>query len=220
MMVKKVNPVSFRVSKFKNWKSCWFVTEKKLFRRYVLEDTIIFKVLYDFLMGKSIYDILIRRELGRIEIIIYTNAVSKIVGKKGFFVNKIKTLVDKLTIDRVFVFIKEPNEVKKFFTAFYLCSILNSALSTSLNNKYKKIIYSFGNRNYPFISGLKVVLKGRLEGISQSRRKVFKYGLLNLSCFDQYIDYFSYSAITASGKIGIKVWVCFEKQITKEQFYN
>lgn len=56
--------------------------------------------------------------------------------------------------------------------------------------------------------GIKVQVSGRLNGAEMARSEMFKEGRTPLHTFRADIDYALGEAVTKTGKIGIKVWIC------------
>jgi len=57
------------------------------------------------------------------------------------------------------------------------------------------------------IQGIKIQLKGRLNGIARSKKWSFSIGKLQLQQIDKNIDFNFKNAYTIFGKFGIKVWI-------------
>ena len=71
--------------------------------------------------------------------------------------------------------------------------------------RYLKLIIDF---KYSNIKGIKIIIKGRLNGVPRSKSKLFQVGQLPLQTFNSNINYDNSIAYTSDGTIGIKVWIC------------
>jgi len=61
------------------------------------------------------------------------------------------------------------------------------------------------------ISGIKIIIGGRINGFARSRSRFFQHGGMPLNTFDVKIDYAYNTSFTVNGTLGIKVWI-FEKK--------
>jgi len=56
--------------------------------------------------------------------------------------------------------------------------------------------------------GIKIQLGGRIAGAEISRREKYFEGKIPMSTIREDIDFSRYPALTKSGYIGVKVWIC------------
>ena len=56
--------------------------------------------------------------------------------------------------------------------------------------------------------GVKVLLSGRINGAEIARREKFALGSIPLSTIREDVDFAISPALTKSGYIGVKVWIC------------
>jgi small subunit ribosomal protein S3 len=56
--------------------------------------------------------------------------------------------------------------------------------------------------------GVQVMLSGRIAGAEISRREKYKQGSVPLSTIREDVDFAAVPALTKSGYIGVKVWIC------------
>ena len=56
--------------------------------------------------------------------------------------------------------------------------------------------------------GVKILLSGRINGAEIHRREKFQSGTVPLSTIREEVDYAIVPALTKSGYIGVKVWIC------------
>lgn len=56
--------------------------------------------------------------------------------------------------------------------------------------------------------GVKILLSGRINGAEIHRREKFQSGTVPLSTIREEVDYAMVPALTKSGYIGVKVWIC------------
>ena len=72
----------------------------------------------------------------------------------------------------------------------------------------KKSLKTLINSNFSFIKGVKIVIKGRINGKSRAKKKIIKIGYFPIQTFDSKINYSESTSYTQYGTFGIKVWVC------------
>jgi small subunit ribosomal protein S3 len=56
--------------------------------------------------------------------------------------------------------------------------------------------------------GIKVLCSGRLNGAEMARSEMYKEGRTPLHTFRADIDYALAEALTKTGLVGVKVWIC------------
>ena len=56
--------------------------------------------------------------------------------------------------------------------------------------------------------GVKILLSGRINGAEIHRREKFQSGTVPFSTIREEVDYAIVPALTKSGYIGVKVWIC------------
>ena len=56
--------------------------------------------------------------------------------------------------------------------------------------------------------GIKIQLGGRIQGAEISRREKYFLGTVPTSTIREDVDFIAYPALTRSGYIGVKVWIC------------
>lgn len=62
----------------------------------------------------------------------------------------------------------------------------------------------------PDIKGIRVQVKGRLNGAERSKKTWFIEGQIPLHTLREHIDYGKSTAFTSYGVCGVKVWVCYQ----------
>jgi len=83
---------------------------------------------------------------------------------------------------------------------------------TRAYRKVLKVSYQETQKN-SFVKGIRISISGRLGGAELASQQVKKLGPTSLQEFNEQIDYAASEAITKFGIIGIKVWLCFHKEV-------
>ena len=63
---------------------------------------------------------------------------------------------------------------------------------------------------YPSLSGIRLQVKGRINGSERSRKEVFQTGNISLQTATNKLNYCCTSAFTIYGTCGLKVWMSFD----------
>jgi len=72
----------------------------------------------------------------------------------------------------------------------------------------KQAIGVFVKSSLSCVTGIKITIKGRINGAPRARSMIVQFGKLPLQSFNAKIDYFQSTAYTSNGTFGVKVWVC------------
>jgi len=106
--------------------------------------------------------------------------------------------------------------------AFFLAGILStklymmrSRIDRKSQNRFLVFIKSLLNHilthNLINIKGLRVSIKGRINGAPRSKVWVASEGKMSLQCIDTKIDYYYLPSQTVYGTFGVKVWINYGK---------
>jgi len=221
-MGQKVNPISFRLSVKKNWRSKWFNDKK--YPLLVAQDIIIRKAISKKLgRNAGINLIEIERNPQETTINIHTSKPGIIIGRSGQGVNELKDSIIKEIQKSKFSLLGIHDQKYLDFTTKIKINIIEvrnpetcSALIAQniASQLEKRIAYrraikmaiekAMQNKE---VKGIKVGVAGRLGGVEIARREKFSKGSIPLSTFRSNIDYTQLDAFTTFGTIGIKVWV-------------
>ncbi len=156
---------------------------------YYLQNKISIKIIFNnvlYLIKKNykilnFYNIRLRKYKNKIEFFNEFIFIFMILSKK----KKSRLLSTIISIQ--LIGLKRHN----FFFNFLKYS-LNLLLSTTFNN----------------IKGIKIIIKGRLNGKPRSNNQIIQIGQVPLQTLDNKVDYFESTAFTLLGSFGIKVWIC------------
>lgn len=224
-MTHRVHPYIFRIGETKTWKSRWF--QRKEFQRYLREDTMLRAWLTERLRQSHIDAVEIERAPGMLHIILKTSRPGILIGRGGEGVERLKQEIRarimrlwkrwrvtvekqelKLTVEEV----RAPES-----HAAIAAEIISDELERRipfrrvLKQMLEKAAASKG------VLGVKIALKGRLDGAEMARYQWVKRGRIPLQTLRADIDYAERTARTSYGTIGVKVWIykgdVFEKKV-------
>ncbi len=202
-MGQKVNPISNRLGIIRGWDSNWF--GGKNYGDKILEDTKIRKYLNARLAKASISRIIIERTLKLITITVQTARPGIIIGKGGQEVDKLKEELKKITDKEVQINIFEVKrpELDAIIVANNIARQLEGRIA--FRRAVKMAIASTMRIG---AEGIKIQISGRLNGAEMARSEMYKEGRTPLHTFRANIDYAQAEALTKTGLLGIKVWIC------------
>lgn len=211
-MGQKVHPKGLRLGVIYNWNSRWFFSNKKAYREALNSDIIIRKTLMKKLAFASVTQIDIERAINKITLIIYSVKPGMIIGRGGKGLEDIKKSISKYlkSIDKskdVKLDIKIEPVKRPYLNSYYVAQTIAEKLvrgfphRSVVHNSMNRVIEAGGK-------GVKIQLGGRIAGAEISRREKYFQGTIPTSTIREEIDFVHYPALTKSGYIGVKVWIC------------
>ena len=211
-MGQKVHPRGLRLGIVYNWNSRWFFSNKKSFKDSLISDLKIRKALMNKLAFSSVTQIDIERAINRITLIIYAVKVGMIIGRGGKGLEEIKQFViDNLKkgekIKELKIDIKIEPVKKPFLNAYYVSQLVAEKLVR--NFPHRSTVHNAMNKVMEAgAKGVKIQLGGRVGGAEISRREKYFLGTIPTSTIREEVDFPRYPALTRSGYVGVKVWIC------------
>lgn len=202
-MGQKANPISTRLGIIRGWDSNWYGGRD--YAEKLVEDEKIRKYLEARLSKGSVSKIVIERTVKLITVTINTARPGIVIGKGGTEVDKLKEELKKFTKKEIQINIfeiKRP-ELDAKLVADGIARQIEARISFRRATKM-----SIASTMRMGAEGIKVICAGRLGGAEIARNEMYKEGRTPLHTFRADIDYANSEAMTAYGKIGIKVWIC------------
>ncbi|MEI6677764.1 MAG: 30S ribosomal protein S3 [Mariniphaga sp.] len=202
-MGQKVNPISNRLGIIRGWDSNWFGGND--YGDKLVEDHKIRGYLNARLSKASISRIIIERTLKLITITVHTSRPGIIIGKGGQEVDKLKEELKKITKKEVQINIFEIKRPELD------AQIVASNIARQVEGKiaYRRATkMSIASTMRMGAEGIKVQVSGRLNGAEMARSEMYKDGRTPLHTLRADIDYALAEALTKTGLIGVKVWIC------------
>lgn len=211
-MGQKVNPRGLRLGIIYNWNSRWFFSNKRSFREALLSD---FKIRQG-LMGKfsfaSVTQVDIERAINKITVIIYSVKPGMIIGRGGKGLEDVKRMVaEKLNLtkkNKDFKIDLKIEPVKKpYLNSYYVAQMIAEKLIRGFS--HRSVVHNAMNRvTEAGAKGIKIQLSGRIAGAEISRQEKYFQGTIPTSTIREDVEFVRYPALTRSGYIGVKVWIC------------
>ena len=211
-MGQKVHPRGLRIGVIYNWSSRWFFSNKKLFKEALFSDSKIRTLLMKKLNFASITQIDIERAINKITLFIYSVKPGMIIGRGGKGLEDVRNYVahylgfdKKGKAQRLEIKI-EPVK-KPYLNAYYVGQTIAEKLVRGF--PHRSIVHNSMNRVMEAgAKGVKIQLGGRIAGAEISRREKYFQGMMPTSTIREEVDFAKYPALTKSGYIGVKVWIC------------
>lgn len=212
-MGQKVNPKGLRVGIVYNWNSRWFFSNKKAYKDSLISDVSIREILMKKLAFASVTQIDIERAINKIILIIYSVKPGMIIGRGGKGLEDVKKYIAKyIKVDggknKEFKLDIKIEPVKKpYLSAYYVAQSVAEKIvrgfphRSVVHNTMNRVIEAGGR-------GVKIQLGGRINGAEISRREKYFQGTIPTSTIREEVDFARYPALTRSGYVGIKVWLC------------
>jgi small subunit ribosomal protein S3 len=204
-MGNKINPIATRLCNL-GWKSAtWF--SSKSYAKYVAEDYKIRSIVEKHLEKGIFSNIEISRSNNEVVITIITHKAGVVIGKEG---SNLKRLKEKLQKEIAFDARKVILNVSESYRAESDCRIIACSIAKQMENRmnYKKAVK--GAIRFAMkagVTGIRVIVSGRLGGSAISREETYMQGQLPLSNLRHNIQYWHEQAITVYGICGVKVYV-------------
>jgi small subunit ribosomal protein S3 len=203
-MGQKVNPYGFRLGVTTDWKSRWF--EERNYQAFVVEDWKIRDYLNRELETAAVSRIEIERTRDRLRVDIHTARPGIVIGRRGSEADRLKKKLEEITglqnrIQLNIEEIKQP-ELDAALIAQGICDQL--VRRVAFRRAMKRAIQTVQKAG---ALGIKVQCSGRLGGAEMSRKEQYREGRVPLHTLRADIDYGFREARTATGRVGVKVWI-------------
>ena len=96
---------------------------------------------------------------------------------------------------------------KPFLNAYYVSQLVAEKLVR--NFPHRSTVHNAMNKVMEAgAKGVKIQLGGRVGGAEISRREKYFLGTIPTSTIREEVDFARYPALTRSGYVGVKVWIC------------
>jgi len=209
---QKVHPRGLRLGIIYNWSSRWFFSNKKIYRETLFSDSKIRTLLLKKLSFASITQVDIERAINKITLIIHSVKPGMIIGRGGKGLEEIKKFIlSYLALDKkgkaAKLEIKIEPVKRPYLNAYYVSQTIAEKLIK--NFPHRSVIHNTMSRVIEAgAKGVKIQLGGRIAGAEISRREKYFLGMMPTSTIREEVDFARYPALTKSGYIGVKVWIC------------
>ena len=202
-MGQKVNPYGFRLGITTDWKSRWF--EDRGYQNAVVEDWKIRDYLMSQLESAAVSRIEIERTRDRLRVDVHTARPGIVIGRRGAEADRLRRHLGRMTknanVQLNIQEIKQP-ELDAALIAQGIADQLTRRIS--FRRAMKRAIQTVQKAGG---QGVRVQCSGRLGGSEMSRKESYREGRVPLHTLRADIDFGFREARTATGRVGVKVWI-------------
>ena len=203
-MGQKVNPISMRLQVNKDWRSKWFVGKRE-YAKYLADDLAVRRMIQNKLGNRAaINKVDIERSPNLVTVTISTAKAGVVIGRGGSGAQELKALIEKIYGIQTRVNIEEIKKSELY--AKLVAENIAHQLERRMNFR-RAIKSSAASTMRAGTKGIRIEVAGRLNGAEMSRREKEVAGSVPLHTLRADIDYALVAARTATGIIGVKVWI-------------
>lgn len=222
-MGQKINPRGFRIGTVFTWNSRWFASGK-YYKELVYADAKLREKLYLKLKPAGLAQVVIERSINKIKVTLFVSRPGIVIGRGGSGLEDLKKYIQafidlerkrtnpvlpkkgmvdsKTKVELAVEPIKEPN-----LNAFLVAQNISDQLARRM--PHKRICNQMVDRVITAgARGVRIILAGRIAGAEIARREKYQSGTVPLSTIREEVDFAAVPALTKSGYVGIKVWIC------------
>lgn len=201
-MGQKVHPIGFRLGIYKGWLSTWH--DEQNYATLLHQDLAIRRLIKSNYKRAGISKLEIERGTGVTTITVNTSRPGVVIGRGGQRVDEMRAILEKMAGEKIRLNIQEIREpdLDAYLVARNIAEQLERRISW--RRAMKRAISQTSDAG---AKGIKVGISGRLDGREIARRVGEHRGSVPLHTLSADIDYGFTEAITATGKLGVKVWI-------------
>ena len=205
---RKVNPKIIRIGINKTWQSKWFASGKE-YVSSLREDTVLRRSLFKDLVAAGLDRIEIERSSNKIAVNIFAARPGVVIGRGGAGVEELKSKIHskylkKFKIGEISLNVSEVDRPN------LSANIVMQQIIGDLEKRmpFRRVMkQSMSRVERAGALGVKVAVKGRLNGAEIARGEKLTVGKVPLHTLRSDIDYARGAARTVYGAIGVKVWI-------------
>jgi len=210
-MGQKINPKIFRTGVIRSWNSKWFDSGKNYITNFS-QDVKVRKFLINELREAGVDRVEIERSANKININVFTAKPGLIIGRGGAGVDDLKKKIhDKFLSRPSGIRLSEINlNITEVSRPNLSAQILVQSMILDLERRvpYRRVMkQAISRAERAGALGVKVNVKGRLNGVEIARSETLTSGKVPLHTIRADIDYARGAARTIYGTIGVKVWI-------------
>ena len=207
-MGQKINPRGFRLGQVFTWSSRWFADSRR-YRHLLLEDVTIRRLLFQKIKNAGLETVVIERSINKVKITLHVSRPGVVIGRGGAGLEDLKKFLEmqlakkgQTKLEVAVEPVKEPN-----LSAQLVAQTISDQLVKRLPHK-RVGLQAVERVMAAGAKGVRIVFAGRIGGAEIARREKFQAGTVPLSTIREYVDHASVPALTKSGYVGVKVWIC------------
>ncbi|MFZ5845128.1 MAG: 30S ribosomal protein S3 [Patescibacteria group bacterium] len=223
-MGQKINPRGFRLGEVFSWTSRWFAGNQN-YKKLLFADLELRRALFAKLKSAGLSQVTIERSINKVKVTLHVARPGVVIGRGGSGLEELKKFIEsflvhnpgpkdpyassvakmpppRLKVEVEVEPVKDPN-LNALLVATNIADQLTKRLPhRRVCNQMVERVMSAGAK------GVRIVLSGRIAGAEIARREKFQAGTVPLSTIREEVDFVAVPALTKSGYIGVKVWIC------------
>jgi small subunit ribosomal protein S3 len=226
-MGQKINPKIFRLGGVFSWSSRWFANNRR-YGELLLEDVKLREYLGKNLKSAGFLEVEIERSINKMKLIIHVSKPGMVIGRGGSGLEDMKRSIErfllnframrqkkaagrfskesgKLKVEIAIEPVKDPNLSAMLVATSISDQLVRRIPPKRACNQAMERVMNAG------AAGVKILLAGRINGAEIARREKFSAGSIPLSTIREEVDFAISPALTKSGYVGVKVWICKKK---------
>jgi small subunit ribosomal protein S3 len=186
-------------------RSVWFASGNS-YAKLLKQDLAIRAFIKKEVPNAGLVEIIIRRYFRKVEVVLFVTKPGMVIGKSGAIINKLREdLVTKFEL---------PKDIKldimEFRNPLGSAQVIADEISESIKKgfPYRRVAKGYIEKlKFGGVLGVKIQIKGRLNGADIARKEDFAHGSVPRHTIDSDIDYSLVHCQTRTGIIGVKVWL-------------
>jgi small subunit ribosomal protein S3 len=224
-MGQKINPKGFRIGTVFTWGSRWFA-DKRRYKELVYEDVKLRQELTSKLRPAGLAQIVIERSINKIKVTLFVSRPGVVIGRGGSGLEELKKFIERhllqnqniptmpyeaknpasltgrMKVELAVEPVKEPNLSAQLVAQTISDQLIKRMPHKRVCNQMIERVMSSGAK------GVRILLSGRIGGAEIARREKYQSGTVPLSTLREEVDFAICPALTKSGYVGVKVWIC------------
>lgn len=203
-MGQKTHPIGFRLGIIRDWDATWFAAKASVYRELLKEDLDIRKGIENRYSDAGIATVNIERGNAELTITIHTARPGIVIGRGGQRIEELRQHLEQVTGKRARVNVQEIRQPE--LNAYLIARSVADQLERRIAFR-RAMRQAMARAMQAGALGIKIVCSGRLGGAEIARREKVMEGRVPLHTLRADIDYGLAEAATATGRIGVKVWL-------------
>ncbi|MBI3956201.1 30S ribosomal protein S3 [Candidatus Gottesmanbacteria bacterium] len=206
-MGQKIHPRGFRIGPVFNWASRWYADSRR-YKHLLLADVELRRALTAKLKSAGLARVEIERSINKVKVTVHVSRPGVVIGRGGSGLELLKKFIesflksDATKVDIAVEPVKEPNLDAYLVGTTVADGLIKRMPHKRICNQAVERVMAAGAK------GVRVRLSGRINGAEIARREKFQSGTIPLSTIREDVDFAAVPALTKSGYIGVKVWIC------------
>lgn len=213
-MGQKIHPKGFRIGPVFDWVSRWYASSRQ-YKQLLLSDVLLRRELSVKLKSAGLAQVEIERSINKVKVTVHVSRPGVVIGRGGQGLELLKKFIEvflvrqlkmdetsQMKVDIAVEPVKEPNLNAYLVATTIADQLVRRMPHKRVCNQAVERMISAGAK------GARIMLSGRINGAEIARREKFGIGTIPLSTIREDIDFAAVPALTKSGYIGVKVWIC------------